>query len=168
MKDFKKRALIIGVIIFIFIAFATWYKHTYSMGIAKSFEVNNKYQPKNLLIATQSSQFKDTLVGTIVERYKQDSAYIKVIDIGELSSIDPINYNAILVIHTWEYSKPPASVRLFIERTTKYHYKIVVFATSGAGSYALNDIDAIAGESKIEDIPVFTENIFAKLNPLIK
>ena len=167
MRDFKKRAIIIGTIIFLMMAFATWYKVTYSMSIAKAFEVNNQYQNKNLLIATQGSEFKDKLVSKVIETYRNDSIFLKVIDINELSSIDPKNYSALLIIHTWEYSKPPPAVRLFIDRTTKYQHKIVVCTTSGAGSCSMDDVDAISGESKMVDIPLITNQIVTKLNPLI-
>ena len=137
------------------------------MYAAKAFETNSSNLNKSLLIATQGSDFKDALVKNVIDYYKEDSIYIKVIDVSSLTSIDPANYSALLVIHTWENWKPPVSVKLFIERTMSNKNKIVVFTTSGAGNYAIDEIDAITGESKIEDLMVFTDKIIERLTPLL-
>ena len=89
MRRSKKILIIISSIVLLFIAFATWYKFEYSMDIAKAFELNTSDLNKSLLIATQSSDFKDNLVGKVIDTYKEDSIYIKVIDVGELNSIEP-------------------------------------------------------------------------------
>ncbi len=50
-------------------------------------------------------------------------------------------------------------MKTFIERTKNYHDKIVVFTTSDEGSYRMEGVDDITGESLIENVPLFVKRI---------
>ncbi len=176
MKNLKKIGLIVLSIIIILFLWATWYTYEYSMEVAQTFEVNSPDFEKKLLIATQGSAFKDSITKGIVNHFKSDSIFIKVIDISSLQEIKPEDYNALVVIHTWENWKPPTVVRQFMDRTIDFHDKMVVLTTSGQGSYTITqidalytmeNIDALAGESNLEDVPDFAKNIVARLEPII-
>ncbi len=167
MKHYKKIVLPLLSIIVLFFVFITWYEFEFSMEEAETFQVNSPDFGPKLLIATQGSTFKNTITNGIVHYYKQDSVFIKVIDIASLPDIDPEDYNAITVIHTWENWKPPVIVKSFIERTKEYSDKIVVLTTSGEGTYKMENVDAITGESKMKDAPLLVEKIIIKLEPLI-
>ena len=149
MTTKRKIAVFILVLGILFIVFAIWYKYEYSMDIAQEFEVNSPDLNRKLLVATQGSVFKDKVTDGIVNYYQNVSLYIKVIDVTTLTGIDPKNYDAIVVIHTWEYWRPPEDVSSFINRTEAIKDKIVVLTTSGEGSYKMKNVDAITGESKL-------------------
>ena len=168
MTNKKKITLSITVLGLLFILFAVWYKYQYSMDTAKSFEVNTSMLDRKLIIATQGSEFKNEITKNIVEFYKPDSIYIKVVDISSLSEIDPQNWNALVIMHTWENWKPPIDVKAFIDRTQAFQNKIVVLTTSGQGSFKMKGIDAITGESKLENIASYTHLIIERLHPLLK
>ncbi|MDA9069239.1 hypothetical protein N9B67_00995 [Algibacter sp.] len=168
MTNKKKITLSITVLGLLFILFAVWYKYQYSMDTAKSFEVNTSMLDRKLIIATQGSEFKNETTKNIVEFYKPDSIYIKVVDISSLSEIDPQNWNALVIMHTWENWKPPIDVKAFIDRTQAFQNKIVVLTTSGQGSFKMKGIDAITGESKLENTASFTHLIIERLDPLLK
>ena len=121
-----------------------------------------------LLIATQGSTFKNKITSNITDYYKNDSIYIKVIDVSQLPEINPINYEAIVLIHTWENWKPPKEVQSFIEKNISNQDHIVVLTTSGKGSYKMKDMDAITGESKLENTKFYSNLIIKKLEDLIK
>lgn len=168
MTNKKKITLSITVLGLLFILFAVWYKYQYSMDTAKSFEVNTSMLDRKLIIATQGSEFKNEITKNIVEFYKPDSIYIKVVDISSLLEIDPQNWNALVIMHTWENWKPPIDVKAFIDRTQAFHNKIVVLTTSGQGSFKMKGIDAITGESKLEKTASYTHLIIERLDPLLK
>jgi len=168
MTNKKKITLSITVLGLLFILFAVWYKYQYSMDTAKSFEVNTSMLDRKLIIATQGSEFKNEITKNIVEFYKPDSIYIKVVDISSLLEIDPQNWNALVIMHTWENWKPPIDVKAFIDRTQAFQNKIVVLTTSGQGSFKMKGIDAITGESKLENTASFTHLIIERLDPLLK
>jgi hypothetical protein len=168
MKKFRKSALIILSILALFLVFAIWYRYTYSMDEAVAFEVNTSDMPSKLLIATQGSDFKNTVTQGVVDYYRSDSVFIKVIDVTALSEIVPDNYDAILVLHTWEYEKPPNAVNSFIEKTKNSKDKIVIVTTSGPGTSKMQGVDAITGESILADAPVLTARIIDQLSLLFE
>ncbi|GMN11719.1 hypothetical protein MTsPCn9_29020 [Croceitalea sp. MTPC9] len=168
MKALKKILLIILGLIVVLLLFAVWYNIKYAMDVVEPYEVNSANLEKSLLIATQGSVFKDRVTDAVINHYKSDAVFIKVIDIGNLDQINPDDFKALLLIHTWENWKPPMEVKSFIERTKSSAYKIVVLTTSGQGNYKMEEVDAITGESIIEDIPLFTEQIFERLNLLLR
>ena len=153
IKNFKRRKLIIGILLFIMLllVIGIWYNYTYSMDKVRAFQVNAPTHTNKLIIATQGSDFKDAITENIVNHYKQDSIFIKVIDISLLPEINPKSFNAILLIHTWENWKPPINIERFINRSANYKSKIVVLTTSGKGSFKMDDVDAITGVSILEN-----------------
>ncbi|WP_299215327.1 hypothetical protein [uncultured Aquimarina sp.] len=164
MRRSGKIIVIILSVVVIFFLLATWYKYEYSMEEAKAFQLNDPTLDQKLLIATQGSEFKDSITSGLVRHYKSDAIFIKVIDISSLEQINPENYTAMVLIHTWENWKPPYVVRLFIERTADYRDKTVVLTTSGEGAYQMKEVDAITGESNLEEAPVFINKIIDKLD----
>ena len=168
MKKFRKILLVFLSIALVFLVFMFWYQYEYAMDHAQEYEVNSPAENSRLLLATQGSDFKNAITTAIVDYYKTESVYIKVIDISALVGVNPNNYDALLIIHTWENWKPPSSVKSFMDRTTDYRDKMVVLTTSGEGSYKMEGIDAFTGESILEETPNHVGEIIKKLNPLLK
>lgn len=150
------------------LVFAVWYKYEYSMDKVETVQFNSPDLDRKLLIATQGSPFKNEITSNITDYYKNDSIYIKVIDVSQLPEINPINYKAIVLIHTWENWKPPKEVEYFIEKNISNQDNIIVLTTSGKGSFKMKDMDAITGESKIENTTYYSNLIIKKLEDLIK
>lgn len=163
----SKISLIILTLGALLLIFAIWYKYEYSMEVAQEFEVNSPELNLKLLVATQGSEYKNEVTKGVVNYYKKDSVYIKVIDVTSLASIDPSHYNAIVVIHTWENWQPPAEVELFIDKTKDIQNKIIVLTTSGEGSYKMEGVDAITGESKLENTNTYINQITKRLESIL-
>ncbi|SDE43683.1 hypothetical protein SAMN05421636_10561 [Pricia antarctica] len=168
MKSLKNIVLFTMSLIGVLFLGALWYMNTYSMDEAKAFEVHSPNLEKKLLVATQGSDFKNSVTAGIVEYYEQDSIYIKVIDVSDLGDIDPKNFDALLIIHTWENRKPPTSVQTFTDKNQNTKNKTVMLTTSGEGSYKMGDVDAITGESIVADAPLIVDKIINKLKPLLE
>jgi len=168
MNKVKKLLLTFLSIVVVFLGFMIWYQNEYAMDIAQEYVVNSPVENSKLLIATQGSKFKNTITTAIVEYYKTESVFIKVIDVSSLADVNPTNYNVLLIIHTWEMWKPPASVKSFMDRTIEDRGKMVVLTTSGEGTYKMEGIDAITGESILDHTPMYVGEIIKKLDPLLK
>ncbi|MEH6537213.1 MAG: hypothetical protein V7719_12520 [Psychroserpens sp.] len=168
MSSTKKIFVVLLSVIGSLFLLAVWYQYTYSMGKAEAFEVNSSEYPKKLLIATQGSEFKDSITLNVANHFKQDSIFVSVKDISALKDIKPEDYNALLLIHTWESWNPPIDIGIFINRTKDYKDRIVVITTSGDGSYKMLDVDAITGESKTENVLPFTREAIHKIESLLK
>lgn len=168
MRRSRKIVFIILSVIVLLLAWMVWYKYEYSMGKADAFQISSSNMDRSLLIATQKSPFKDSVTQLLVKYYTSDSLFIKVIDISSLSEIDPSDYTAIAIIHTWENWEPPSEIKSFMEQTTGIREKIIVFTTSGAGTFKMKEVDAITGESRIEDAPQFADKLIGRLDPILK
>ncbi|MEG3656308.1 hypothetical protein V5097_02780 [Arenibacter palladensis] len=168
MKKFRKILLVLLSIALVFLMFLFWYQNEYSMDHAQEYEVNSPAENSRLLLATQGSDFKNAITTAIVDYYKTETIYIKVIDISALVGVNPNNYDALLIIHTWENWKPPSAVKSFMDRTKDYRDKTVVLTTSGEGSYKMEGVDAFTGESILDETPNYVDQIINKLNPLLK
>ncbi len=168
MKRFGKIMLIIVSVVIILLLWATWYTYEYAMEEAKAFEVNTPALEQKLLIATQGSEFKDAITNSIVNHYKSDSIFIKVIDVSSLVEIQPEDYTAIILLHTWENWKAPFVVKQFVDRTSDHSDKMIILTTSGEGTYRISGVvDAITGESNLEEAPDFANKIITRLEPLL-
>ena len=168
MKKFRKILLVFLSAAVVFLVFMFWYQNEYAMDHVQEYELNSPGENSRLLLATQGSEFKNTITTAIVNYYKTESVYIKVIDVSALVGVNPNNYDALLVIHTWEKWKPPSAVQSFMDRTIEYRDKMVVLTTSGEGSYKMEGVDALTGESILDQTPMYVGEIIKKLNPLLK
>lgn len=163
----KNRVLFLGILAALLVAFAVWYKITYEMEVAQSKAIHSPNLTTKVLVATQGSDFKDAVVTNIFNFYKKDSVYIKAIDVSQLPQVDSSKYNVIVILHTWEYGKPPASVLEFIENNSERKHKMIVYATSGAGNNKIEGIDAMAGESILENASDVSDAILSKMESMI-
>jgi hypothetical protein len=167
MKKHKKIGFAILSLAVVFCLFMLWYQNEYSMAIVEGFKVNSPSENSKLLIATQGSEFKNTITTAIVDYYKAEPLYIEVMDISSLEHVNPDNYEALLIVHTWEMWKPPSSIQSFMDRTVKDRAKMVVLTTSGEGTYKMEGVDAFTGESKLDETPLQVGRIIKRLNPLL-
>jgi hypothetical protein len=167
MKKHKKIGFAILSLAVVFCLFMLWYQNEYSMEMVEGFKVNSPSENSKLLIATQGSEFKNTITTAIVDYYKAEPLYIEVMDISSLEHVNPDNYEALLIVHTWEMWKPPSSIQSFMDRTVKDRAKMVVLTTSGEGTYKMEGVDAFTGESKLDETPLQVGRIIKRLNPLL-
>jgi hypothetical protein len=167
MKVYKKIGVGLLMLLGLLFTLAIWYKYAFSMEEATPMEINSPSLEQKVLIATQGSEFKNKVTLLVTDYYKKKSVFIKVIDIKMLDYTDPASYNAIVILHTWEYSKPPQSVENFVERTKEFNEKIVFATTSGSGDYGIQGVDAISGESILKNAEEFSEKIILRVNTIL-
>lgn len=115
----------------------------------------------NLLIAGDSSDFKDGIRDRIIARYR-NNGNIDVVNIDKLENIKPEDYDVILIMDTcigcedfnW-------SMKSFLDRLEDYD-NIVLLMTTGYShyEYSYGGVDAITAASRIAD----AEEIFTRLS----
>jgi len=127
-----------------------------------TYEINDRNESQKILIATQGSEYKNDVVKDVVESLRGKTAYIKVIDVSLLQDVQPDQWNAIVVLHTWEIWKPEENARVFLK---KYYSseKIFVVTTSGSGEEKIEGVDAITGASILKDVPRHSRGIISWL-----
>ena len=161
----KKIIIGIAVLLLAFLLFATWYKFHYSMDVAESFEVNAPDLEHRVLIATQGSKFKDAVVTGLVDHLRQRQIHIKVIDVSGLPQVNEDEWNAVVLIHTWEYGKPQVDAKAYIERARDLN-KLVVLTTSGRGDFKMEEVHTITSASAMSDVPGIIARINTRLDSI--
>ena len=115
----------------------------------------------NLIIAGDSSDFKDEIRSRIITRYG-DSGNIDVVNIKKLENIRPEDYDVILIMDTcigcedfnW-------SMKHFLDRLEDNNNVVLLMTTGYAHyEYSYGGVDAITAASRIAD----EEEIFIKLS----
>jgi hypothetical protein len=162
-----RRVLVAGAILgCAALAFIVWYRMHFAMDPAQSFEVTGAASAGRVLIATQGSEFKNALTAGLVEHLKHRAAVVKVIDVSALDGIDEGEWDAMVVIHTWEMREPPLAVRTFVDRT-RAPQKLVVLTTSGAGDFELPGVDAISTASTMTDVVARTNDVARRVDAIL-
>ena len=166
----KAGTVVLGVAgSILLLAIVAWFVHLHQhrMAHAHAFSAGNAAAPERVLIATQGSAFKDALVAAIIDHLKSREAYVEVIDVSSLPGIEPRDWKAIVIIHTWEFGKPQRDAQAFVQRLHDDH-KLIVVTTSGNGREKLDGVDTISGASVASDVQVRAAQISTRLDALLE
>lgn len=166
MRRSGKWLLAAAAVVVVLAALAVWYRAEFSMRAAREFEVNRSDARVRVLIATQGSDFKESVVSGVIAHLAPRQAYVRVTDVSLLPDIREQDWSAVIILHTWEMGKPPHAVAEFLRRATDRH-KIIALATSGDGRFKIDGIDAISTASRMADAPLRVAEINAKLDALL-
>ena len=159
MKKWLRITLwIAGGFIFLIALALAWYQATYSMKVVHAYEINDSTFRHHVLIATQGSKFKDSIVSGVIQNLRSHPIYIKVIDVTSLSQVRIDEWDAIVVLHTWENWKAQKDAAEFLHRHGSSD-KLVVVATSGAGSMKIEGVDAITSPSLLSEVSLISRRI---------
>ena len=153
----KKTAICAGVVAAIAlglaVAFGGWYIYKFYPRTADSFELNSPDQPTRVLIATQGSEFKNSLVATVCDLLRPRPVYVKVIDVGGLDDIETGRWDKVLVINTAMVNVMSGPARRLVARVDGLD-NVLLFVTSGGADFKPADleVDALSGASRKADI----------------
>jgi hypothetical protein len=162
-SHWRKLLLALATLLFASAAFGTWYKVHYSMDEATASAVPGPPAAPKVLVATQSSDYKDAVTAGLLEHLKTRAAAVQVIDVGELATVQPEQWKAIVLIHTWEMGTPPSGVQDFIDKLPSLD-RLVVHTTSGQGDGKPNGVDAVTGASTMEDVPAKVKELATRVD----
>jgi hypothetical protein len=134
----------------IVLATAFWlYLARHQMTAATHSEVGERDGRPAVLVATQGSEYKNAVTQTLLGHLGSRAPYVRVMDVATLPSVIEREWDAIVLIHTWEKWKPEPNARAFIERAHDRR-KIVVPTTSGAGDERIPCVDAVTSASELD------------------
>jgi hypothetical protein len=168
MKALKIASSVIGILLASIIIFFIVYYLMYSQEVIKSFEINSPNLETKVLIGSQGSDFKNTLVKKLTDKIGKKNIYIKVIDVTTLSDIKEEAWDAIILLNTIEWYKLQKDVRTFLD-SAQMTDKIIMLATSGEGDMKQEEckIDTITSASKINIIDEKLKIILARLEQIL-
>lgn len=167
MSILKKTIIVFLILGVLGIAFLWRYASMHSMDEVRPFTVNDVGLQHHVLIATQGSAFKDSVVVDVISQLKAFPVHIKVIDVNQLSEINENEWSVIVILHTWEMFGPQEEAKKFVEQVTNTD-KVIVISTSGSGEEALVALDGISSASLMIEVPSIADRIVMRVKTLLQ
>jgi menaquinone-dependent protoporphyrinogen IX oxidase len=106
---------------------------------------------KHVLVATESSRFKDAVVTQISQSLLAEGHQVTVIGLGRLAATPLRDYQAIVLVNTCRAWRPSSEVRDFLRRASdadKKRLVVVTTANSETCDLKVSGVDAISAASK--------------------
>lgn len=163
MKKHVLLTIVVSVVLLLVSAALGAYLLRSDAGPVQSLERGQPSLPVHVLIAAQRSTFKDGLVTALVARLEQRPAYVNVIDVAGLRDIDAADWQAIVIVHDWQFGSAPRVVSNFVARLPDPG-KIIDVTTSGNGHAKLPGVDVISSASVVDDVPELVAQISSKID----
>jgi len=134
----------------------------------KETKLINEKAKFNLIIAGDSSEYKDSIRESLVSKYRAEGS-LEVINTENLENVTEGSYDAILIMDTcmaWGTFNP--SVNNFLERIEKKD-NIVLFMTADdvEWEYSYHNVDAITSASEIENKEMVTDKLSERIDEII-
>jgi len=129
------------------------YVYLYYPRTASAFEIHPDNPEQRILIATQSSNFKNEFVNILCDSLKKSPIHIKGIDVSDLSSMDDKDWDKIIIVNSYIINLNK-TVKRFVDHAENPD-KLLVFVTSGGADWQPNHdlkVDAITSASRKENI----------------
>ncbi len=169
MKIIKTILIILAVLIAVFIIIFAIYLISHRQSVIASKEISQPSAEFKVLIASQGSPFKNTLVDSLVSMLREKPINIRIIDVTELGRINETDWNAFILIHTTEKWQLQPDVKAFLNRAKDLN-NIILVATSGDGKWKTKDydVDVITSASENKELSSITQQIRNWLNSRLK
>jgi tetratricopeptide (TPR) repeat protein len=117
------------------------------------FEINRADLPTKVLIATQGSDFKNSLVATVCDKLEKYPAYVKVINVEGLDDVDAANWQNIIVMNTMMINKMSSHVERFVLQSGHLKNSLLLVTSGGFDYLPTNQtVDTITAASRKGDI----------------
>ena len=140
-----------------------------------SAEYGDSKATARVLIAGKGSDYRNAVIGKLKDKLLADSLYIRVIDLDEISSPNPEDWDAILLINrcvAWNYDSRVLSYL----KGNKASGKVIVFTTSGdpegciphGKKSRMPDVDTYSSASQTETISTTVDNLYRLLKKTLK
>jgi hypothetical protein len=140
--------MLIGAVSVAAVLFALAYDRLHSMRPARPYESGQRGAWPSVLIATQGSAYKDAVSRALVNQLAARPAHLKVIDVSELAPVLEREWDAVVLLFSWERWQPEPHSRTFIGRCSDRE-KLVVLTTSGGGDERLPCVDTVTSASEL-------------------
>ena len=144
----------------------------FAEGTVETQELGTTNLERKVLIATESTNFKDSLVQILVESLNDGNTYIKVISHmnGELTDIDPRNFGAVLILNSGQKAIVRPWITEWLNSVSAYDDNIIVLTTQTTEWIPDINVDSVtsASVSEKEAYEEVAGQLFDKINILLK
>ena len=159
------RLLGSGIVIICFLAFSGC-----TLKTVDPTEAGNQAALKGkVLIATQKSKFKRTVVSEIKDNLGDNVSYVKVVDVKWLPKESADDFNAIVIINRCMAGRPDPRVESFVDNTPDKN-KVILLTTGRLDSWKPDsaEIDAMSSASSMSETAPLARSISDKVLDIIE
>lgn len=150
------------------ISFGLWYYLSPPEFSPKTTQINDITTKQRILIASEGSKFKKAIADSIRGFYKEKNIFIKEIDVYSMFTVNFDNWDAVIILNSWEYWNPPKNFKNYVKKDPEHQHKFVILSTSGGYNEKLKNIDAISGESIWTNVSEYSTKIIQRLEEILK
>lgn len=125
----KKSALLVLCAAMMFSVYPHFMSAVWPQKKIEGNTIGNPQSSKKVLIAGKGSEFRDTVINHLVEKLRKDSVYISVIDLSEIKSKNPRDWDVILLVNRCVAFDYDNLVSNYVKKYPKSQ-NIVIFTTS--------------------------------------
>ncbi|WP_048627024.1 hypothetical protein [Listeria ivanovii] len=158
-KPVKISLIIVGIAVVIFAGVMLSYRFLKSMDVTETAEVNKSATGSHVLLATQGSKFKDSVIDQVKEEMEGKNVHISIIDTTKLDKVKADDYDKVVLFTTVQSDDIPENVTTFMNDNKDKNIHIAVTADSGNWDDQPNDVDAISEASKSENKQGFVDDL---------
>jgi len=132
--------------------------------------VEKKTVEKNVLIAVDSSNFKNTVISKIIKNLEKE-AVVKTVPLTKLLKEDPSNYQAIVLTNTCWAGNVNGTVKVFLKKLSDQDKKkVIVFTSAGGEDWSPSGLgcDCVTSASTMSKTDSIAETISLKVRKILK
>ncbi|EAC2498452.1 hypothetical protein FZ030_02655 [Listeria monocytogenes] len=155
----KKPLKISLIAVVIFAGVMLSYRFIKSMDVTENAQINKSATGDHVLLATQGSKFKDSVMDQVKKDMEGKNVHISIIDTTKLDKVKADDYDKVVLFTTVQSDDIPENVSTFMNDNKDKSIHIAVTADSGRWDDKPKDIDAISEASKAENKQDFVDDL---------
>ncbi|HAA6456799.1 TPA_asm: hypothetical protein GGA71_02740 [Listeria monocytogenes] len=155
----KKPLKISLIAVVIFAGVMLSYRFIKSMDVTENAEINKSATGDHVLLATQGSKFKDSVMDQVKKDMEGKNVHVSIIDTTKLDKVKADDYDKVVLFTTVQSDDIPENVTTFMNDNKDKSIHIAVTADSGRWDDKPKDIDAISEASKAENKQDFVDDL---------
>ncbi|EAC3817669.1 hypothetical protein [Listeria monocytogenes] len=158
-KPLKISLIVVGIAVVIFAGVMLSYRFIKSMDVTENAEINKSATGDHVLLATQGSKFKDSVMDQVKKDMEGKNVHVSIIDTTKLDKVTADDYDKVVLFTTVQSDDIPENVSTFMNDNKDKSIHIAVTADSGRWDDKPKDIDAISEASKAENKQDFVDDL---------
>lgn len=163
-KPLKISLIVVGIAVVVFAGVMLSYRFLRTMDVIDNAEINQSATGDHVLVATQGSNFKDSVMDQVKKDMEGKNVHVSIIDTTKIDNVEADNYDKIVIFTTVQSDDIPENVTTFMNDNNDKSIHIAVTADSGRWDDKPKDIDAISEASKAENKQDFVDDLTKAIN----
>ncbi len=134
-------------------------------GTGESLEIGDPAASRQVVIAAESTPFKEALVEEIVSLLDDGDTYVRVVDhkAGDLEGLDPREYDAVLITNSGARAQVRPWVIDWLESVSAYDDNVIVHTTQINEWTPKVEVDSVTSASAMGRVSMIAEDLVGRV-----